>query len=47
LPSTLNEAFVIPELAQRKAMRKQTIEETGHKMVEETMGPFLSIMSDV
>ena len=28
-------------------MRKQTIEETGHKMVEETMGPYLSIMSDV
>jgi len=28
-------------------MRKQTIEETGHKMVEETIGPFLSIMSDV
>ena len=35
------------ELAQRNEMRKQTIAETGHKMVEETMGPFLSIMSDV
>jgi hypothetical protein len=27
-------------------MRKQTIEETGHSMVEETMGPILSIMSE-
>jgi len=27
-------------------MRKQTIEETGHSMIEETMGPILSIMSE-
>ena len=35
------------ELAQRNEMRKQTIAETGHKIVEENMGPFLSIMSEV
>ena len=35
------------EMAQRDAMRKETIDETGHKMVEETKGPFLSIMADV
>ena len=42
-----SEEIAKKELAQRKEMRKQTIEETGHEMVEETMGPFLSIMSDV
>ena len=35
------------ENARRQEMRKQTIEETGHSMVEETMGPILSIMSEV
>ena len=35
------------EMAQRNAMRKETIDETGHNMVEETTGPFLSIMADV
>lgn len=35
------------EMAQRDAMRKETIDETGHKMVEETKGPFLLIMADV
>jgi hypothetical protein len=34
------------ENARRQEMRKQTIEETGHSMVEETMGPILSIMSE-
>jgi hypothetical protein len=28
-------------------MRKDTITETGHSMVEETMGEVLSIMSEV
>jgi len=35
------------ENARRQAMRKDTIAETGHSMVEETMGPVLSIMSQV
>ena len=35
------------ENARRQEMRKQTIVETGHSMVEETMGPILSIMSEV
>ena len=35
------------ENAQRQAMRKDTISETGHSMVEETMGEVLSIMSEV
>jgi hypothetical protein len=35
------------ENAQRQAMRKDTITETGHSMVEETMGEVLSIMSEV
>mgnify|MGYP000532048697 FL=1 len=35
------------ENEKRQEMRKQTIEETGHSMVEETMGPILSIMSEV
>ena len=34
------------ENANRQEMRKQTIEETGHTLVEETMGPILSIMSE-
>ena len=34
------------ENAKRQEMRKQTIEETGHSLVEETMGPILSIMSE-
>ena len=34
------------ENARRQEMRKQTIEETGHSLVEETMGPILSIMSE-
>ena len=29
-----------------KRCAKQTIEETGHSLVEETMGPILSIMSE-
>ena len=35
------------ENEKRQEMRKQTIELTGHSMVEETMGPILSIMSEV
>ena len=42
-----SEDAAIEEMAQRDAMRKETIDETGHKMVEETKGPFLSIMADV
>jgi hypothetical protein len=34
------------EHARRQEMRKQTIEETAHLMVEEIMGPILSIMSE-
>ena len=34
------------ENAKRQELRKQTIEETGHSLVEETMGPVLSIMSE-
>ena len=34
------------ENANRQEMRKQTIEETGHSLMEETMGPILSIMSE-
>tara|TARA_B100000575_G_scaffold65543_1_gene50358 strand:- start:108 stop:455 length:348 start_codon:yes stop_codon:yes gene_type:complete len=34
------------ENAKRQELRKQTIEETGHSLVEETMGPILSIMSE-
>ncbi|MDA9990935.1 hypothetical protein N9E48_09035 [Paracoccaceae bacterium] len=34
------------ENERRQEMRKQTISETGHSMVEETMGPILSIMSE-
>jgi hypothetical protein len=30
----------------RRKQREQSINETGHKMVEETMGPVLSIMSE-
>ena len=35
------------ELEMRRKQREQSINETGHKMVEETMGPVLSIMSEV
>ena len=41
-----SEADAKEENAKRQEMRKQTIEETGHSMVEETMGPILSIMSE-
>ena len=41
-----SEADAQEENARRQEMRKQTIEETGHSMVEETMGPILSIMSE-
>ena len=34
------------EYSKRQEMRKQTIKETGHSLVEETMGPVLSIMSE-
>ena len=34
------------ELLRREEQRKQTINETGHKMLEETMGPILSLMSE-
>lgn len=34
------------ELAIRQNQRKKSIDETGHEMVEETMGPVLSIMSE-
>ena len=42
-----SEADAQEENAQRQAMRKDTITETGHSMVEETMGEVLSIMSEV
>ena len=42
-----SEADAREENAQRQAMRKDTITETGHSMVEETMGEVLSIMSEV
>ena len=42
-----SEADAKEENAQRQAMRKDTIIETGHSMVEETMGEVLSIMSEV
>ena len=42
-----SEADAKEENARRQAMRKDTIAETGHLMVEETMGPVLSIMSQV
>ena len=35
------------ENAQRQKYREQTILDTGHSMVEETMGEVLSIMSEV
>jgi len=35
------------ELEMRQKQREQSINETGHKIVEETMGPVLSIMSEV
>ena len=34
------------ENTKRQELRKQKIEETGHSLVEETMGPILSIMSE-
>ena len=42
-----SEADAQEENAQRQAMRKDTITETGHSMVEETMGEVISIMSEV
>ena len=42
-----SEADAKEENAQRQAMRNDTISETGHTMVEETMGEVLSIMSEV
>ena len=42
-----SEADAKEENAQRQAMRKKTISDTGHSMVEETMGEVLSIMSEV
>ena len=42
-----SEADAMEENAQRQEMRKKTISDTGHKMVEETMGEVLSIMSEV
>jgi hypothetical protein len=42
-----SEADAKEENAQRQEMRKKTISDTGHSMVEETMGEVLSIMSDV
>lgn len=35
------------ENAKRQELRKETIAETGHSLIEETMGPILSIMSEV
>ena len=35
------------EAALRNENRKKTAEASGHKMVEETMGPIISIMSDL
>ena len=34
------------EVALRNENRKNTAEASGHKMLEETMGPIISIMSD-
>ena len=42
-----SEADAKSELEMRQKQREQSINETGHKMVEETMGPVLSIMSEV
>ena len=41
-----SEDDAMEENAKRQELRKQTIEETGHSLVEETMGPILSIMSE-
>ena len=35
------------EAALRNENRKKTAKASGHKMVEETMGPIISIMSDL
>ena len=35
------------EVAVRNENRKNPAEAVGHKMVEETMGPIISIMSDL
>ena len=35
------------EVALRNENRKKTAEASGHKMIEETMGPIISIMSDL
>ena len=42
-----SEEYAISELEMRRKQREQSINETGPKMVEETMGPVLSIMSEV
>ena len=42
-----SEADAKEENTQRQEMRKKTISDTGHSMVEETMGEVLSIMSEV
>ena len=42
-----SEADAKEENAQRQEMLKKTISDTGHSMVEETMGEVLSIMSEV
>ena len=41
-----SEADAKEENAQRQEMRKKTISDTGHSMIEETMGEVLSIMSE-
>ena len=42
----LHEEDAKEENVRRQEMRKKTIEETGHSMVEETIGPILSNMSE-
>ncbi|MDA9896298.1 hypothetical protein N9D98_09710 [Amylibacter sp.] len=42
-----SEADANEENAQQQKYREQTISDTGHSMVEETMGEVLSIMSEV
>ena len=41
-----SETHAQEENARRQEMRKKTNEETGYSLVEETMGPILSIMSE-
>ncbi len=42
-----SEADAKEENAQRQKYREQTISDTRHSLVEETMGEVLSIMSEV